>query len=72
MITFIISIITSIYFANAEIVEVNGTEVIFVTDDGNEWSIESDGYAVGDKVTVKFHTNYTDNVEDDIVKKIYK
>lgn len=72
MIAFIISIITSIYFANAEIVEVNGNEVVFVTDDGNEWSIEDDGYAVGDKVTVKFHTNYTDNVEDDIVKKIYK
>ena len=52
--------------------EVNGNEVVFVTDDGNEWSIEDDGYTVGDKVTVKFHTNYTDNVEDDIVKKIYK
>ena len=52
--------------------EVNGNEVVFVTDDGNEWSIKDDGYTVGDKVTVKFHTNYTDNVEDDIVKKIYK
>ena len=71
MITLLITLICSVYFANAEVVEVTETDVIFVTDDGNEWAINGNGYEVGDKITVKMHTNYTENITDDRVLNIY-
>ena len=74
MLSFIIALITSIYYANAEIIEIeNENTIILETEDGNIWAIDSNKeFKIGDKVTVKFNNNLTDEIEDDIILKIYK
>lgn len=45
-------------------------EVITVVDDktGNIWEFEGDGFAVNDKIKLKFFTNHTDEkIEDDYI-----
>lgn len=69
---FILALILNIYFANAEVIDIeNGNVVVVETDDGNVWAIEQNGFEVGDKVTVKFNTNGTENIEDDSIVKLY-
>lgn len=74
MLNLLISLFGCIYFANAEVVEIeDNNTIIFETEDGNLWAYESTEYAVGDKVIVKFNNNGTmDNVEDDRIIKIKK
>lgn len=72
MITLILSIVLNIYFMNATVVDIeNGNVVVVETDDGNIWAIDGNGYEIGDKVTVKFNTNGTETVEDDIIIRLY-
>lgn len=72
MLSLLISLFGCIYFANAEVVEIeDNNTIVFETEDGNLWAIESTEYEVGDKIIVKFNNNGTmDNIEDDRVIKI--
>lgn len=72
MISLIIALVCNIYFANAEVIDIdNGNVVVLETDDGNVWAINGNGFEIGDKVTVKFRNNGTENIEDDSIVKIY-
>ena len=72
MLAFILALIFNWYYANAEVVDIeNGNTVILETDDGNIWAYDKKGYAVGDKVTIKFNGHFTDDVTDDSIVRIY-
>ena len=51
--------------------EVEDKQYIFTTD-GNYWEVTGTNFHNGDKVRVKFFTNWTDNVEDDEIREIHK
>ena len=71
MLTLILALLCNIYFANATVVEIENDTVVFETEDGNVWAVEGNDFQVGDNVTVKFHNNGTDVIEDDVVLRIY-
>ena len=72
MFGFIIALICNIYFANAEVIDIEPENIVVLeTDDGNVWAINGNGFEIGDKVTVKFRNNGTENIEDDSIVKIY-
>lgn len=54
----------------AEVIEVYENDVIFVTNDGNEWEFFEDGYNVGDEIKVVFNCKGTAKRTDDIILKI--
>lgn len=71
ILTLIITIFCSLYrVENAEVVEVYGDDVIFVTSDGNEWEFVESGYKVGDKIKVSFNCKGTEKREDDVIIKV--
>lgn len=45
--------------------------IVTIEDEyGKEWEIEDNGYNVNDEVTMTIHTNYTNKISDDIIKKV--
>lgn len=74
MLNFIILLITSTYFCNAQVVDIeNGNTIVVETEDGNIWAMDSNkDFEIGEEVTVKFYNNLTDEIEDDRILKIFK
>lgn len=74
MLNFIILLITSTYFCNAQVVDIENRNTIVVeTEDGNIWAMDSNkDFEIGEEVTVKFYNNLTDEIEDDRILKIFK
>lgn len=74
MLNFIILLITSTYFCNAQVIDIENENTIVVeTEDGNIWAMDSNkDFEIGEEVTVKFYNNLTDEVEDDRILKIFK
>lgn len=67
----ILVILGSLYkVEKAEVVDVKGDNVIFITKDGNEWEFYGDGYKIGDKVKVYFNCKGTEKRSDDIVLNV--
>ena len=67
----ILVILGSLYkVEKAEIIDIKGDNVTFITKDGNEWEFYGDGYKVGDKVKVYFNCKGTEKRSDDIVLNI--
>ena len=67
----VLVILGSLYkVEKAEIVDVKGDNVIFITKDGNEWEFYGDGYKVGDEVKVYFNCKGTGKRSDDIVLNV--
>lgn len=67
----VLVILGSLYkVEKAEVVDVKGDNVIFITKDGNEWEFYGDGYKVGDKVKVYFNCKGTEKRSDDIVLNV--
>ncbi len=58
------------YNMNGVISEVDGEDVSFVDEDGEEWLFVGDGFEVGDEVRVKFYNNNTpaDRFDDEVEK----
>ena len=49
--------------------EADGTQYV-CTEDGNYWEVEGLHFSNGDKVSVTFYGNYTEDVTDDIITDI--
>ena len=63
-----------IYSRDGIIVEINETENTFVIDDGYFlWeSSETDGFEIGDRVTMVMYDNFSINIKDDkIIERRY-
>lgn len=62
------------YSIDATVCAVDGVEIYFEDCKGDIWTYEKDGsedYKLGDKVILKMHTNYTDNIiTDDVIRKV--
>ena len=72
LVTGIVGYIETHYTREAEVIELESDSVVVVEDaTGNEWAFEGEGYAVGDKVTMKMHTNGTDSIiTDDVIENV--
>lgn len=65
--------IESTYYINAEVVAIEGDEVLIVDEDGEAWSFYGDDFRIGDKVKARFFTNGTDSTRlDDEIEKVTK
>lgn len=54
------------YTRIAEVVSAKGSSITVLDNSDHYWTFEGDGYAEGDKVSLKMFTNYTDdNIYDD-------
>lgn len=54
------------YSRQAVVTSVKENEIVVLDNSDHVWAFEGDGYKVGDKVTLKMFTNYTDdNIYDD-------
>lgn len=59
------------YSRQAVITAVKGNEVVVLDNTDNVWAFKGDGYKVGDEVTLKMFTNYTDdNIYDDEIVSV--
>lgn len=61
------------YNINATVYAMDSTEVFFEDFKGDIWTWEledGESYTIGDKVVLKMHTNYTEGVTDDMIRKI--
>lgn len=57
-----------IYYAKAQVMEVNGQVVTVMTADGNLWDFESErDYFVNETIKICFNTNGTETIYDDII-----
>lgn len=64
--------ITTHYDRDAHVSAITADEVVFEDESGNLWGIDlTDEYAVGQRVTLKMHTNGTDsNIYDDYIVEV--
>ncbi len=78
IITFIIiNVIDTHYMREGQIDYLDEcNDIIYVLDDtDNVWTFEGDTecYTIGERVTMRMHTNYTDNkITDDRIEKVFK
>lgn len=57
-----------IYYAKAQVVEVNGQVITAMTADGNLWEFESErDYFVNETIKICFNTNNTESIYDDMI-----
>ena len=55
------------------IIEVNGSEVVVETTDGNLWGFEGEGYEIGTEVRILFSNNGSqDFVRDDTIQRVWE
>lgn len=59
------------YTRKGIVTEVDNNIVTIEDEFGEVWVIEDDSYHVDDKVTMRIHTNYTKEICDDIIEKVY-
>lgn len=61
------------YTREAKVIEVTGENIVVEDTTNNVWSFEGDGFAVGDKVTLKMDNSCTNNtIYDDAIVKVEK
>ena len=58
------------YNRKGTVIEVQNDVIVVCDESMNVWEFEGDGFSVGETVTMKMFTNYTDNniYDDEIVK----
>lgn len=57
-----------IYYAKAQVVEVNDHVYTAITADGNLWEFDSErDYFVNETIKICFNTNNTESIYDDII-----
>ena len=65
--------IQTTYTMTAEVVSADYGTIAIVDETGELFAFCGDGFSVGDKVKVRFNTNFTDSTrEDDEVRKVWK
>lgn len=72
LVTGIVGYIETHYTREAKVIELESDSVIVVEDaTGNVWAFDGEGYAVGDEVAMKMHTNGTDSIiTDDVIENV--
>ena len=53
------------YTREVKVIDVQGCDITVADNYEHEWVFFGDGYEVGDIITVKMNTNYTDNTVND-------
>lgn len=57
-----------VYYAKAQVMEVNGQVVTAMTADGNLWEFDSErDYFVNETIKICFNTNNTESIYDDMI-----
>lgn len=58
------------YTMDCVVVDVEAQNVVVEDTTGNVWEFYGNDYLIGDKISVTFYDNGTDNRKDDIIEKV--